>query len=448
MLKESERLEKEKKLNEYIKQKLGKRKRYKGSDEQVDSSDSPNSITDFFDRSDKRKKKNFKITSTLLSNKKDNIEYNKKEALEKDNKKKNIQEENSDEFEENNLAVFDGDNLNIFEEDNSDLKNDNHNPDDDIKDNLFESSSSDEEERKKTKNIEFENIKNKINNLVPNLIDEINKKLDTQKAFLDKNDELTNINNKKKKNNENSNNKSDKKDMIEDDEILDMSLDSLKKIHITFYGYKLMPNNQFVRIYPLTLEVPETAKFKTIFKAYCAGTSLNEEEMLFNYNNIEIFSTSTLKGLNMTSSLENYRIDVFFRVEYSTYKYQLKVQQILNEELQKEKEKKKIELEELNFHNNFQDQNFDDEDDDEMFSNDRNINIIIQDKNKKEIKISINKNKKVENFGLIYIEKLSLDRSLLPKLSFYFDGQKLDNNQTIKELDIENQDIVDVKIED
>jgi len=30
--------------------------------------------------------------------------------------------------------------------------------------------------------------------------------------------------------------------------------------------------------------------------------------MLFNYNNIEIFSTSTLKGLDMTSSLENYRI--------------------------------------------------------------------------------------------------------------------------------------------
>jgi len=44
----------------------------------------------------------------------------------------------------------------------------------------------------------------------------------------------------------------------DEDDLIEMSsLEGFKKIHITFYGYKLMPNKEFVRIYPLTLEVPE-----------------------------------------------------------------------------------------------------------------------------------------------------------------------------------------------
>jgi len=41
---------------------------------------------------------------------------------------------------------------------------------------------------------------------------------------------------------------------------------------------------------------------------------------------------------------------------------------------------------------------------------------------------------------------MSLNPSLLSKLSFYFDGQKLGNNETLREVDIDNQDIVDLKI--
>ncbi|ORX53761.1 hypothetical protein BCR36DRAFT_20488 [Piromyces finnis] len=160
---------------------------------------------------------------------------------------------------------------------------------------------------------DYEDIKNSINNLVPSVISEINKELDTQKALLDENTieiETPIINDIKKKGDKSTKNDYSIKDLTEDDEDdVDMSsLGIYKKIHITFYGYKLLPNQQFARIYPITLEVPETAKFKTVFKAYCAGTQLNEDDMLFNYNNIEIFSTSTLKGLDMTSSLENYRI--------------------------------------------------------------------------------------------------------------------------------------------
>ncbi|OUM59402.1 hypothetical protein PIROE2DRAFT_15065 [Piromyces sp. E2] len=84
--------------------------------------------------------------------------------------------------------------------------------------------------------------------------------------------------------------------------------------------------------------------------------------------------------------------------------------------------------------------------DDDDDSNDRNINIIVQDKNKKEVKILINKNETIRHLGLMYLEKSSLDKSLISKLSFFFDGQKLKNNQTIKEIDIENQDIIDLKI--
>ncbi|ORX53762.1 hypothetical protein BCR36DRAFT_284128 [Piromyces finnis] len=83
--------------------------------------------------------------------------------------------------------------------------------------------------------------------------------------------------------------------------------------------------------------------------------------------------------------------------------------------------------------------------DDEGLS-DRNINIIVQDNNKNEVKILINKNKTIKQLGLAYLEKSSLDKSLISKLLFYFDGQKLDNCQTLKEIDIENQDIIDLKI--
>jgi len=48
----------------------------------------------------------------------------------------------------------------------------------------------------------------------------------------------------------------------------------------------------------------------------------------------------------------------------------------------------------------------------------------------------------------MYLEKLSLDKSLISKLSFSFDGQKLNNNQTLKEIDIDNQDIIDLRMID
>jgi len=413
----------ERKISDYIKQKLGKRKRKKQAEE--NSVKDSNSITDFFDRGDKRKSKSIKLPSVLS----DTVEEETDDDILSRNKKEKEKErimDNSEDEEE----------MDVFLSSESEKE--------EIKDKKDEISKN---------NLEFENIKNKINNLVPDLINEINKNLDTQKALLNNDDLTPSFDDEKKKketNNKNKNNKDHKKNnnkpTIEEDEddLIEMSsLEGYKKIHIVFYGYKLMPNKEFVRIFPLTLEVPETAKFKTVFKAYCAGTNLNEDDMLFNYNNIEIFSTSTLKGLDMTSSLENYRIDVFYRVEYPTYKYQLKVQQIFKEEMKKEAEKQKMEYNKLLI----DDSKYDDVDDDD-FPSDRNINIIIQDKNKNETKVSINKNDTIEKLGLIYIEKLSLKKSILPKLKFYFDGQKLSKNETIKEIDIENQDIIDLKIED
>jgi len=61
---DTKKTEEEQKLSDYIKQKLGKRKRKKDSTEQISSSDNQNrvkkssdSITDFFDRGDKKKTK-------------------------------------------------------------------------------------------------------------------------------------------------------------------------------------------------------------------------------------------------------------------------------------------------------------------------------------------------------------------------------------------------------
>jgi len=55
------------------------------------------------------------------------------------------------------------------------------------------------------------------------------------------------------------------------------------------------------------------------------------------------------------------------------------------EQQQKEKEKKEMELKELN-QKNFQNPIFDDDDE---FSSEHNISIIIQEKNKKEVKVLI-----------------------------------------------------------
>jgi len=440
---DSEKSKKEQKISDYIKQKLGKRKRKKLSE--ANSKDA-NSITDFFDRGDKRKSKSKKIISTILSS---SIEENKKEK-EKDKENK------EDKDDKGKLTIFKEEKkvTNLLSDSDEENKN---------IDVLLSSDSENEEKKRKKKvkeqtNSEFEDIKKKMNNVVPNLINEI-KNLDTQTDLLKNDDfniildddEETNSSNKNKNkinnranNNANTNNNHNMDIEEDEDDLIEMSsLEGFKKIHITFYGYKLMPNKEFVRIYPLTLEVPETAKFKTIFKAYCAGTNLKEDDMLFNYNNIEIFSTSTLRGLDMTSTLENYRIDVFYRVEYPTYKYQLKVQQIFREEKKKE-EQKREEMQKMR-KMEFENSTFDDDDLED--SNERIITLFIQDKNKKETKLIVNMNDTIKKLGSLYLKELSLSPTLLPKLQFYFDGQKLNPEETLKKIDIDNQDILDLKID-
>jgi len=441
---DTKKTEEEQKLSDYIKQKLGKRKRKKDSTEQTSSSDNQNrvkkssdSITDFFDRGDKKKTKH----STDFFDRSDN-KRTKHNILNHNNITQNLIKDY--EKEKNTQSLI----KEIKKEKNPDLKIDsslNSNSIEDEIENSFLSSENEEEKdnesEKSSDNNEFEDIKNKMNELVPNLIDEINKNLDTQKALMNDDNKLEitltdqNTNNTRKKKTSNKYTTID----IDEDEDDDISnLDTFKKIHITFYGYKLVAN-RFVRIMPITLEVPETAKFKTIFKAYCTGTKLKEEDMLFNYNNIKIYSTSTLKGLYMTSSLENYRIDVFYKNEYPKYKEQLESQRMMNEaEQQKEKEKQ---AQSNTLQNPLL---FNDDDDD--FSSDRHINIIIQEKNKKEVKVLIHNNATVQDLGIAYLNKLSLDHSLLSRLCFYFDGQKLDHSQSLREVDIDNQDIVDLKI--
>jgi len=99
----------------------------------------------------------------------------------------------------------------------------------------------------------------------------ISKNLDTQKALMNDDNKLEitltdqNTNNTRKKKTSNKYTTID----IDEDEDDDISnLDTFKKIHITFYGYKLVAN-RFVRIMPITLEVPEVIFFFNIHIYIC-----------------------------------------------------------------------------------------------------------------------------------------------------------------------------------
>jgi len=87
--------------------------------------------------------------------------------------------------------------------------------------------------------------------------DNKSKNLDSQKALLNINDIEEPIISEKKK--RESKTIYINIDIAEDDDNdTHMSgLDVYKKIHLTFHGYKLLPNQQFGRVYPMTLEVPE-----------------------------------------------------------------------------------------------------------------------------------------------------------------------------------------------
>jgi len=192
-IEDSKKTEEEQKLSDYIKQKLGKRKRKKDSIEQINGSDNQNrekkssdSITDFFDRGDKKKTKH-----NILNH--NNITKNLIKDYEKEKNTPSLIKE-------------------IKKEKNQDLKIDSSLDSNSFEDEIeisFLSSENEEEDKESEKssdNNEFENIKNKMNELVPNLIDEINKNLDTQKALMNDDNKLeTTLTNQNTRNNRKKN---------------------------------------------------------------------------------------------------------------------------------------------------------------------------------------------------------------------------------------------------